>query len=492
MKGLKSITIKSGTAKVSSQAVIFCFRIISMLVIARLLSPHEFGIVGMVTSLTGVLNIFMDLGLSSASIQRSDITPHQTSNLFWVNLAAGTVISGIVIGLAPAIGSFYNEPRLVLITTVAALGFFISGAGVQHLALLQREMRFTSIAAIDVSAIVISNSIAIGLAVGGYGYWALVSIIVMFPLCTTITAWVVSGWVPGVPRKDGDIRGFISFGGTMTLTGLVVYIANNIDKILLGRYWGAEAIGLYGRAFQLISIPIDNLNSSVGQVAFAALSRIQDDVPRLKRYFLKGYSIVVALTIPIGAVFALFADDLIVILLGPRWVDASEIFRLLAPTIIVLSVINPIGWLVSSLGRVDRPLKSAIFFAPFVIMAVVIGLPYGPRGVAIGYTIAVVIKLVPNCIWLLRGTPIRFRDIMSVISAPILATMLSGIISIVVKANYLPGGSIGVNLVLETGIFGIFYIALLMVFSENRMMYIELIRELTLGKKSDNKLVTPT
>ena len=132
------------------------------------------------------------------------------------------------------------------------------------------------------------------------------------------------------------------FGGTMTLNGLVLYVAYNFENVLLGRFWGAEAIGVYGRASQLIRIPTDNLNSAVGEVAFSALSRVQDDPDRLKRYFLKGYSLVLALTLPITIACALFANDLVLVLLGPKWKDATEIFRLLAPTILVFAMANPL------------------------------------------------------------------------------------------------------------------------------------------------------
>ena len=142
------------------------------------------------------------------------------------------------------------------------------------------------------------------------------------------------------------------------------YVASNLDKALLGRYWGAEALGVYGRASQLIRMPTDTLNTAVGEVAFAALSRLQDDPERLKRYFLKGYSLVVALTLPIAISCALFADDLVPFLLGPSWKDAAEIFRILAPTSLVFAILNPLGWLLTSLGLVGRALKISLVFAP--------------------------------------------------------------------------------------------------------------------------------
>ena len=165
------------------------------------------------------------------------------------------------------------------------------------------------------------------------------------------------------------------FGGTVTLVGLVVYVASNFEKVLLGRFWGVAALGIYGRAYQLINIPTDNFNSAAGEVAFSALSRLQDDRIRLRTYFLKGYSLVLAMTLPITIACALFADDMIVVFLGPKWMAAAPIFRLLAPTALVFAVANPLAWLVCSLGLVTRSLKMSLVIAPLMIAGYVMGLP---------------------------------------------------------------------------------------------------------------------
>src|SRR4029077_10195374 len=147
--------------------------------------------------------------------------------------------------------------------------------------------------------------------------------------------WLTAGWIPNRPQRRTGIRSMMLFGGALTLNGLVAYVAYNADKVLIGRFWGVDAIGIYGRAYQLINIPTDNLNSAVGEVAFSALSRLQDDPSRLKSYFLKGYSVVLALTLPITIACALFADDIILAILGPKWKEAVVLFRFLAPTILV-------------------------------------------------------------------------------------------------------------------------------------------------------------
>ena len=355
MKDLKEKTIRGGLARLCAQGADFTLRLASLMVLARLLGPKDFGLVGMVTAFTGVLILFRDFGLSAAAIQRPVVTEEQLSTLFWINLLVGAGLTVLTVAMAPLIAAFYHEPRLVGVTAGLACSFVFNAAGIQHGALLQRQMRFTALAVINTIGMVVSTAIAIGGAVAGYGYWALVAMTVTAPMINTLGFWLTTAWIPGRPRRLVGMRSMMHFGGTVTLNGIVVYIASNFEKVLLGRFWGADALGIYGRAYQLINIPTANLNSAAGEVAFSALSRLQDDPGRLKSYFLKGYSVVLAMTMPMTVACALFADDMILVFLGPKWKSAAVIFRLLAPTILVFAIANPLSWLVTALGMVRTP-----------------------------------------------------------------------------------------------------------------------------------------
>ena len=331
MKDLRERAIRGGFAKICAQAAGFLIRVGSLIILARLLNPKDFGLVGMVTAFTGVLTLFRDFGLSAASVQRATVTEEQISALFWINVLVGGILTIITLALAPVVDAFYHEPKVFWITIIVAVGFLFNGAGIQHRALLQRQMRFGTLVLIEISTLITSTFIAIGMAKANWGYWALVTTTVSAPFISTVGSWIATNWVPGLPRRGAGIRSMIRFGGTITLNSLVLYVAYNIDKVLLGRFWGPEIVGIYGRASELIKIPTDNLNSAVGEVAFATLSRIQDDPERLKRYFLNGYCLLVGLTLPITIFCALFADDIVFVLLGPKWKDAAEIFRISSP-----------------------------------------------------------------------------------------------------------------------------------------------------------------
>jgi len=172
MEDLKERTIRGGFAKVCAQAVTFLLRVGSLMVLARLLEPQDFGLVGMVTALTGVLNLFRDFGLSAATVQRVSVTEEQISTLFWINVLVGVILGLLAVASAPVVVVFYHEPRLLGVTVVLATGFLFNAAGIQHSAILQRHMRFTAMAMIDIIALIVSVAVGIGMAIGGYGYWA--------------------------------------------------------------------------------------------------------------------------------------------------------------------------------------------------------------------------------------------------------------------------------------------------------------------------------
>jgi PST family polysaccharide transporter len=214
---------------------------------------------------------------------------------------------------------------------------------------------------------------------------------------------------------------------------LLVYIAYNTEKILLGRFFGAEALGIYGRAYQLVNLPVQQLNSSISGVAFPALSRMQDNPDRVCRYFLRGYTLFLSITIPITIGSVLFGGDMIRVMFGPKWTDAVPIFRLLAPTILVFALINPLGWFLLAIGRAARSLKMAMLIVPVVICGIVAGLPYGPKGVALGYSIAMAVLVLPLIAWATQGTPIKGRDFWKAIRDPLFAGFAATIAGLIFK-----------------------------------------------------------
>jgi PST family polysaccharide transporter len=331
---------------------------------------------------------------------------------------------------------------------------------------------------ISVLSQTVGTAIAIGGAAMGYGYWALVATSVTTPVVASISFWLATGWAPGMPHLRVGLRSMMHFGGTLTLNGIIAYIAFNADKVMIGRLLGVDAIGIYGRAFQLVSIPTDNLNSAVGELAFSALSRLQNDSVRLRSYFLKGFSLVLELTLPTTITCALFADDVVRVLLGPKWQASTEIVRLLAPTIAVIAVINPMGWLIYSLGLALRSLKIALVFAPIMILGCVLGLPYGAAGVAFAYSAVMVLWVVPHVAWCVHGTAIFLRDVAATVIRPLACGVVAGAIGYDVRLMCCDFLSPLLRLVLESGVLAVTFFAVLVFMAGQQPLYAELLRGL--------------
>ena len=478
MKDLKRSTLRGGLARLCALCTNLVVRAVSLLVLSRILRPSDFGLVGMVIVLTGILVIFRDFGLSSAAVQRATVTDEQLSTLFWINIFIGALLGLAGMAMAPVIADFYGHPELFQVTVFLALAFFINSAGVQHSATLQRQMRFTALSLIDVSSLALGNAVAIVAAEAGYGYWALVAMAVATPLAATTGFWWVSGWVPGLPSRRAGVLPMMHFGSILTINGLVTYFGYNAEKIMLGRVWGADAIGIYGRAQQLLFLPIDSLNSAIGEVAFSALSRLQDDPVRLRNYFLKGFSLVLGVTLPIAIMCALFADDVVYLLLGPQWKDAVEIVRLLAPTVAIRAIIHPMGWLLPSIGLVGRSLRIALVFTPIMITGCYIGLPYGAVGIAIAYSAVMTLWAVPNILWSLHGTAISAREVLLIVIRLLVPGVLAGGLAYGLRLSCGECFSPVFRLVLENMTLFLVYFGLLWFDVAQRSLYIDLFRGL--------------
>jgi O-antigen/teichoic acid export membrane protein len=421
---LKRKTARGAFASTCGQGANLVIRIGAMVVLARLLTPEDFGLVAMATACTGFLALFQDVGLSMATVQRQLITRAQTSTLFWINLSVGAILTALCAAVSPFLVAFYHEPRLIWVTVMTGVCFVLGGAAAQHRAVLMRELRFGTLAGIDIFSLVVSVALAIGMAAAGKGYWALVAMTICGSIVSAACAWIAGGWIPGPPQRGAGVRSMVKYGGTLTLNSLIVYIAYNADKVLLGRFWGAELLGIYGRAYQLINLPTQNLNSTIGVVAFPALSRLQNDPERLKSYFLKGYGLFLALVMPITMACALFAEDITRVFLGSKWGAAVPVFRLLAPTIVAFALINPFGWFMQATGRAARSLKMAFLVAPVVIIGYVVGLNSGPTGVAAGFSSSMMLLVVPVIFWATRGTTITMADTFKVVMRPFLAAAI--------------------------------------------------------------------
>lgn len=402
---VKRRAVRGGAAAVLAQGLGMALQIGTTIVLARFLSPTDYGLQSMVLTLTAFVSLFKDAGLNLATVQRENLVSQQISTLFWINVGLGGLLTLMVAAAAPFLVSFYREPRLFWLTVASASVFLFNSLASLHRALLDRSMRFSTSAKIDIFTGTVSAAIAIVMAARGFGYWSLICQNISIPILGMIAVWIAVPWMPGRPRWAPEIRSMLRFGGTLTLNIVVVYIAYNTEKILLGRRWGAAPLGIYGRAYQLATLPVQQLFGAVYVVAFSTLARVQGESERLRRAYLKSQTIIASLTIPIVVASALFAKEIVLTVLGPKWIDVAAVLRLLTPIALVFALINPFSWLLqSSVAWAGRSVKIAFLIAPVVILGVFAGVKHGPVGVALGYSTAMVLLLAPIVLWSTHGT----------------------------------------------------------------------------------------
>jgi PST family polysaccharide transporter len=471
---IKRMALRGGVAKLVAQAGTLALRLGFMVAAARLLEPEDFGLVAMVTVVTAALDLFATAGLSTATVQQSTVTSEQVSTLFWINTLLGVILGVSCVLIAPILARFYQEPRLFWVTITMGTGFLLNAVGVQSLALLQRQMRYVTLAAIEFSSQLISLGIGLCLALTGFGYWALVAAAIALPGSLTVCAWLVTAWVPNRPTWSSGIPSMLHFGGTYILNGVVIHIGYNFDKFVLGRVWGANMLGSYGVASQLINIPTSNLNTAVGGITFAALSRLQNDPLRFRNYFLKGYSLNISMTLPITIFSASFAKDIVLILLGSKWADAAAIFRLLAPSVVVFGIINPLGWILWSSGRHTRSLTIAFVIAALVVAGCLLGLPYGSKGVAAGFSVAMVVWLIPHIVWALHGTTVTPSDVFRSTAGPLISALIAAGLAYG-AAYFVPSAYSFVRLALACSVMMTAYVCM-MIFIMGKDLYFDLLR----------------
>ncbi len=419
-------SIRGGGITVGSKCLTFFVQIISTAILARILSPKDYGLIAMVVSITGFAGIFTNLGLSTATIQREKITHNQISGLFWINFSLGVITTLFIAGTAPLIAWFYKEPLLVQVVMALSVNFVINGLAVQHFAILNRLMRFSAISFIEILSMVLGISIAILAAKNGFGYWSLVLNSIIFSLIKSICAWSVTGWVPSIPKRGSGIRSMLKLGSDVTGFNVFNYFSRNLDNVLIGRFHGGAELGIYSKAYQLLMLPITNLGEPMMSVALPAMSRLQSDPDAYRRYYLNFVALLSFLSMPTVTFMFVCADILVLLVLGAQWVGAGEIFKLLAIAAFIQPIAGTVGIVMLSYGRSRLYLKIGIFTSFVFSLSFIIGVPFGVKGVAVSYAIANYILFFPTIYFTFKGSCINVYIFFKELYKPFLSSMIMG------------------------------------------------------------------
>lgn len=411
LTNLESRSVSGGFITVTSQGIQFVLTLASTMVLARLLTPRDFGLVAMVWTVMGFLRIFKDAGLSTATVQRDGITHTQVSNLFWVNVVVSGFVSLLVAASAPLIAWFYREPRLVGITLWLSFTFLLAGLAVQHMALLNRQMRFKVIAGIQVGSVLAGILAGIGTAWMKCGYWSLVWMNLVTGIVALLATWFASSWRPQFFKPHSGTRSLLHFGANLTAGAFIYSLARGLDGLLIGRFCGAVPLGLYSRASAMLSRPMDQFISPIGAVFVPAFSRLQTQPARYRQNFMRLYESMALAGFFFTAMFFALAHPLTLVVLGDKWEKAALIFAALSFAALQAPLGSCASWLLTSQGRGKDSFAISLVISVIVAISFIAGLPFGPAGVAIAYAAGCLLIQIPYY-WLVgRSGPVRTSDL---------------------------------------------------------------------------------
>jgi polysaccharide transporter, PST family len=404
---VRQLAVRGAGITVFSSSLGVLIQMVSTMVLARLLTPADFGLLTMVTTFSLLLVSFGVNGFTEAIIQREEIDHTLASNLFWVNLTAGILLTIGFAGAGSLLARFYHAPMVAPIAAGVSLTILATSTSVLHLALLNRAMLFTAISTNDVIARAASLVVAIVLAFAGWGYWALVAGAVALPLFQSVGAWYLCRWIPGLPRPTPGTSSALRFAMNVYGRFTVNYASRNLDNLLVGWRFAAQALGFYKKAYDLFALSAGQLVSPLSNVAVSALSRVNQDPLRYRKHLLDSLGVIAFVGMGLGAELTLIGKDVIRLLLGPGWEESGRIFSYFGPGIGIMFLYSTHGWIHLSIGKAERWFRWGV--VEFVVTALlfILGLRWGPAGVALAWTASFWILTIP-AFWY-AGRPINLQ-----------------------------------------------------------------------------------
>lgn len=405
--GLKRKAVKGAGITVVTQLIGFLFRTASVIVLARLLEPKDFGLVAMVTAFSLLPMNFGFNGFTEFIIRKQIISKMEINAIFWVHVFSASFLAFCFIGFGFFLVQFYSEPALASIAAAMAMSFILTAFYTTHRALLRRDMKFTSLAIGDLSAGILSIVFAIMAAIGGMSYWAIVIRQLSSSFVQVIVAWILCSWRPGLPRNLSTAWPGFKYAFKVFSNFAIGYLRRSIDKILLGKFGGSALLGSYDRAYYLTSMPANQLLRPLNSVALATLSRLQNDKKRYVIYYTKAVSMVSFIGTIAAFLLMLSAKDIVPLLLGSGWTETSLILMAFCPGITATLIYGTHSWLHLSLGTPGRWLRWNILSTIVTAITFIVVAPHGAVAMAAAYSAVTYILVLP-CLWY-AGRPVELR-----------------------------------------------------------------------------------
>ena len=429
---LNQRSLQSGLIAVAAQPIKLVIGIGGTMVLARLLVPADFGLLAMVQPVLSIVDSLSNLGLETATVQRQEFNPEQASAIFWLSLKINTLIIGGMMLAGPLVAWFYGQPELTNIILCLAIGAASLCLSFQHLSLLKRQMRFELLTTIEVIALVISTSVAVATAWLGLGYWALILQLTSLQVTKGIAYWIFCDWRPQRTIKSShfkkDLRSTLSYGIHLTGFRCISRVGMKMDRVLLGYFGGASALGLYSMAYKWAYFPFWQIYYPLFDVAVSSFSRSLSDPERYRLYCQRGLLLIFAVCMPALACLFVMTPDVTLLMLGEQWLDIVPMFRVLIVAVFMGGMYRVTKWIYVSAGKTKRQFRWSLIHTPVMIGAIAIGVQWGAFGVAVGYTVAMCLLSYPSVVYCVRDSPITLSDFMGSVWRPAIASILSGVL----------------------------------------------------------------
>jgi PST family polysaccharide transporter len=403
--------VRGAATVVAGQGVRVLATLLATVVLSRLLTPADFGLMAVVLSLVALGEVLRDFGLTTAAARAWDITREQKSNLFWLNSAIGIVLAALLALAAPLIAEMFGDDRLRWMVVLVAPSLALAGLSAQFRAEINRRLRFTMLAIVDTVPVALGVGVAIAWASAAPSPFVLVIQQLVVAMTGAVLAIAVAGWWPGLPRRHANMRELLNYGGGLFGTQITAYFARNVDNLALGYFWGPTSLGLYSRSFQLLMMPINQLSAPLTRVAVPVLTRLLDERRRFDDYLVASQRLNVLV---LGTLYALsvgLAGPLVFLIFGPQWVEMTVIFQVLAVGGIFKALNQVSFWAFLSTGKTGAQFRFYLVSQPLVVACILAGLPWGALGVAVGHTVGYTLVWAATLWWCGRVTGISARQL---------------------------------------------------------------------------------
>ena len=433
--GLPRLTVRNAGITIFAQACVLALQLLGAVILARILTPADFGLVTMVTTFGLLLASFGLAGLTEAVIQTDNINHFLVSNLFWINIGGGLVLSVAFGAAGSLLARFYGNPLITNVAIGFSLVIFFSVAPVVHLSLLKRAMRFAAVSINDIVGRVAYVLTAICCACLGWKYWALVAGAIVQPIVICAGTWILCPWLPGLPRQVRGTGKMVRYAFNVYGRFSLNYGTGNTDNLLVGWRFGAQALGAYKKAFDLFVLPAGQLLAPIIAVVVTTLSRLNRDMDQYKRYFLKGLCIVAFVGMAAGVDLTLIGPDLVRLLLGPQWEESGRIFRYFAPGIGIMLIYQTQCWIHLSIGTAGRWLRWTLIEITLTVTLFLLALRWGPIGIAGAWTGSFCIMTIPAFWYAGKPIGLSVATVLGSIWRYIVAALIAALVCTVLLAS---------------------------------------------------------